>query len=277
MVKEALITIVDSNKNNPGSGIYDENYNPSKKYEEEAIRCFTSWRKNGGKFKDITIYALCISGRKLQESTIQKFKELKVTFLDYYLPETNEYQSGYFYVPIGCRWLEDNITEDFLIHIDLDMSLIKEPPSSFFYFDRNKHIAKVGIIPQPDRTASNNYAQYMGDYPINFNTCFITSWREDGFYKLWYNKIKETVPKKSECINDRIFSQWEEHTIDIMYFDDKISIEPLDKFQIGYMWEPLNNFTNEEFKKIYFFHDHIGTKGAIRTRIEYTKRANLWT
>ena len=274
MRKEALVTIVDSNTNNPGSGIRDEDYNPSKRYEEEAIRCFTAWRENGGQFKNIPIYALCITGRKLQDATIQKFKDLNVTFLDHYIPEANDYQSGYFYVPIGCAWLEENISEDFLIHIDLDMSLIKEPPSDFFYFDRNKYIAKIGIIPTPDRSAPNNkkHAYNMGNYPINFNTCIITSWKDDKFYKLWYNKIKNNVPKRSDCNNDRIFSQWEEHIVDVMHFDDNIPIEPVDKFQVGYMWDKIDSLTNKEFEKIYFFHDHIGDKYDIRTRIEYAKR-----
>jgi hypothetical protein len=264
-MSEALLTIVDSNYGNPGDGIRDEGYLPSKQYETEAIQCFQHWREKAGRYKDIPIYAMQVTETPISRKTLEVFQDLNVTYIHRHLPEINSYDCGYFYVPFGCEWLENNIKEQLLIHIDLDMILLQEPPPSLFYIQ--DAIAKIAIIKGKDR----NKRFYVG-YPINFNTCFIVSFKRDKFYSKWADAIRRLVPSKDECANDRIFSEWEEHVVDKMYFDEGVKIEVIDRIMIGEFWEPIDSYDDRAFENIYFIHDHYGTNARWKSMIEYEKR-----
>jgi hypothetical protein len=263
----ALLTVVDSDEGNPGDGIRDEGYEPSKRYESEAVACFRAWRKSGGKYADIPIYALHISGRELKKETLMKFKLMDVTYIKHDMPEVNEYDCGYFYVPIGLAWLESQIKEDFLIHIDIDMMLVREPTEKLLFFDRDRYIAKIAIINEKDRNK-----RFGVDYSINFNTCFITSYREDLFYKTWYTFIKDTVPQKDKCDSQRVFSEWEEFIVDEMHFKYDFPIEPIDRIMVGQYWDPIFTYSDKEFQNIFFLHDHYGTYERTKTILNYYKR-----
>ena len=70
----AFITPLESNKRAVDSfGVEHLRF-----FEEEAIRCIQSWRKNGGWLKDIKIYALNATGAKIQQSTFDALDKLGV-------------------------------------------------------------------------------------------------------------------------------------------------------------------------------------------------------
>ena len=96
-------------------------------YEDEAIRCFSSWRKYGGWLKDIPIYTLCSTGNGISESTKTKLKELNVEYIEQYATETREYSSGFLTLPWCGLFFQQfhPIPEEITIRIDLDMILLK--------------------------------------------------------------------------------------------------------------------------------------------------------
>jgi hypothetical protein len=68
-------------------------------FETEAIRCFKSWRENGGWLKDIPIYTLCSTGNGISDNTKKEFEKLGVTYIEEYANETKNYSSGFLTLP----------------------------------------------------------------------------------------------------------------------------------------------------------------------------------
>lgn len=280
MIKNsALITIVEGNNNHKADGIRDEGFFHAKQYEQEAIAMFHSWRMNAGDYANIPIYALCVNKNRPSDSVLAEFDKLNVIYVEEYLPEVETYTCGYWNTPLGCMWLEDNVPEDFLIHIDLDMLVLKPLTDDLLRVSRNAW-AKVGIIPKPEnRLHIESYEHTFYDrtinpaYAIKFNTCFITSNRKRGFYKLWYHALKELCPSREACGNDRVYSQWEEHVLDVLYYEGGVKLDLLDKFEIGYSWDRLDTLTDDEvINKVFFQHDHLGTPGRNLNMKSYVQR-----
>lgn len=241
-MKYALITIIENNDNLHEG---EKDFRPLK-MEDEAVLCFRSWRKNGGKFKDIPIYAMCPTKRIPSKECIKKIKEFDVKYIEYYIPETDNFTCGFWNVPVGCSWLEENIEEDFLIHIDLDMCLLKPPPESLFYCEKDV-LARIGTI------SGKRYHRTIANYDLNFETCFINSWRENRFYKKWYDYLNEIEPKIKNTV--KRYSEIEEHVIDILYHEGIEKIEPVDSdFQFG-SWYPVRHIKN--IQNTYFRHEHL--------------------
>ena len=78
-------------------------------YEDEAIRCFSSWRKSGGWLKDIPIHVLCSTGNGISDCTKKKLANLGVEYVERYADETKTYSSGFLTLPYcgaGCSSIQ---------------------------------------------------------------------------------------------------------------------------------------------------------------------------
>ena len=171
-METALITVIE-NSDNLHAGTGDARPTAM---EREAIVCFENWRKNGGAFKNIPIYAMCPTKRLPSNETIERLKELKVTYIQEHLPETDNYTCGFWNVPIAGAWMEKNLTEDFFIHTDLDMYLLREPPAKLFHCG-SESLAKIGTL-----SGKRFKRNIEPEFSLNFETCFINSHRKNGFY-----------------------------------------------------------------------------------------------
>lgn len=245
----AVVTVIENSSDNKGEG---GSFGRAEKMEEEALICFNSWRKRAGKLKEIPIYAICPSERTLPKTTVVRLADLGVTYIEAYQPETMFFECGYWNVPIALIWAEDNLTEEFFIHIDLDMTLLVEPDESLFYCEPDV-LAKIGTIwdTRWGRTIEPRYK-------TQFETCFINSWRKNGFYKNWFHELVELerrlINKKADP-NFR-WSEVEEHCIDYMYYDAGYKIEPIQYFQIG-TWYSVDSIPQGHIKDVAFHHDHV--------------------
>ena len=245
-MKIALVTIIENNDNLHIAGERAENFRPDR-MEDEAVLCFESWRKNGGALKDIPIYAFCPTDRPPSQETIDKLEKLNVTYIHEVLPETKKYTCGFWNVPIGCAWLEENLTEDIFIHTDLDMYLLKPLKEEVFACEKDV-LARIGTL------SGKRFTRTIEEYPYNFETCFINSWRENRFYKKWYDLLKEMEPELASR-KGIVYSEIEEHIVDWMHFDGGYKIEPIKyDFQFG-SWYPINHIDNID--SVYFRHEHI--------------------
>lgn len=262
-MKYALITVIENSDN-----LYSDevDFRPPS-MEKEAITCFTSWRQNGGTFKDIPIYAMCPTKRFPEPETIKKLKDLNVTYIQEHLPETDNYTCGWWNVPIGCSWMEENLTEDFFIHTDLDMYLMREPVEDLFYCEKNV-LAKIGSV-----SGRRFHREIVPEYKLNFETCFINSWRENRFYKTWYDMLTKT---ESEMVDrgERVSPEIEEHIVDVMYHGGEYVIEDAGyEFQFG-SWYPVKHI--EDISKTYFRHEHldchVNSDSKGRELAEYIRR-----
>ena len=92
MKKIILATVIEGDETciNKQRG-YDETSHKTGLYEQEAIICFTYWRKNAGELKDIRIIAHCPTKNTISLHTQEKLKELNVEYIEDYQPETDNY------------------------------------------------------------------------------------------------------------------------------------------------------------------------------------------
>ncbi len=234
----ALITVIE------GKGCDNRGSKKSNKrdLEAEAIRCFKSWRNKGGAFKDIPIYCLAPTERLPSKETIRVIENLGVDYIEKFIPETDAYRCGYWNIPLAGVFFEKNLKEDFFIHIDLDMELIKEPSDTFLWC--NPETVKVGKF--------GWHRKINPDFEISFETCFITSWKKNGFYQRWYDILKEEETKFKGTYE---YADMEEHVIDIAYHENRFKIEPVKNFQIGPRCRPL--YELKDISNIYFYHGHF--------------------
>lgn len=268
MINPAFIAHVESNINKGGESI------ANRPLEEEAIKCFSSWRKMGGKWKDMPIYAICHTGNPPSKETLKEFEKLKVNFIDAYDPISETFPAGWWNVPLSGMWAEDNLDHNFLIHTDLDMVLLKEPDNELIYCSP-LNLAKCAVY-------SENFPDdkfITPDYRKLFVTCFITSWTHRKFYTKWYKQMMELKAHWDELeLNDEE-SWWEycnleEHAVDVLYYERDWNIEQVHKCQIGNgnAYDTVDSLTDWEMERVFFNHDHFHDDCKQQTIKDYIMR-----
>lgn len=277
-----LFLVVEGNKNKGGGGFGAGQKN--KLLCDEAIRCVASWRKYGGVYKDIPIIAVCITGNLPSTETIKKLHLLGVSFIEDYQPETESYPAGWWSTPLAGIMIEEHTLHDFIIHIDLDMFLVKHLDKDDILSSERKYIAACAVY-------SDGYEddqQMDPRWKKTFVTCFITSWSSNRFYTMWYRKMmrldqiwKNKFPNEISGNEQWSKTDWwdycnlEEHAVDCLYYEDGEAIDKIHKIQIGpYQgYEGVNDLTNEEFRKVCFVHNHIDNReGYVKIMKEYALR-----
>jgi hypothetical protein len=247
-LKIALITVIESDNVN----IDSENTSLKRLFEKEAIRCFTYWRKNGGFLSNIDIYTICITKNKISNFTKEKLKNLNVTYIESYHPETENFDCGFYNKPLGCKYFEENLDHDFLIHTDLDMYLMREPliqwKNSCMIYDK-KQIIKERI--HLDSSIVDTY-----------NTCFMVTKREDKIFDKWWNKLKiiDLHYKKEKEHYDSNYKNLDYRKLEELSFDilsKEISIYNIPNSIFGETYTKLSEMNSEELKNMYFHHFHI--------------------
>jgi hypothetical protein len=263
----------------------------SRYFEQEAIKTFTCWRKNGGWLKDIPIYAVCPTAATISDETRTEFRKLNVTYIEAYEPTTISYQCGFWNIPLVGRWMENHINADVFIKIDLDMYLIRPLPYSLF---DNLEKSIVGLH---DHLANPHLNIVKEEYPAFkyfFNTGFTITTPEsrffarqmeylmqmdydfealgvDGFKKKYGPTIVDNIEDFSdEAIEHRMM---EEMCVSIMY-QNGIPITPFENFYLETDDYELDNEIDYDLEQIYFIHEHIYQKIAknkMINRVRYKK------
>ena len=276
-MKYALITMIESNENNLNeqNGII---FCEKRLYEDEAILCFENWRKNGGWLKDIPIYVFCPTKNTISEKTKKRFLELNVNYIEKYLPETEELDSGFWIVPLCGMKLEEELVEDVFIHIDLDMNLIRPLPQELVNYVALNDETLVG---QYDDESAKEQRKIGIDWDNPLDTGFIISKRESRFYKFFYENLMKLAKEKGDqrwkdnC-NDQPMYFLEEYVIDKAYNEKTYPIAPIKRYQVGEGYASVKTFSDDELRNVYFWHEHILYEkdyyDKIRERLEFTKR-----
>lgn len=273
----ALITMIESNENNLNEqrGII---FSEKRLYEDEAILCFKNWREKGGWLKDIPIYTYCPTKNTVTEKTKEEFKKLNVTYIENYLPETESFASGFMNVPLCGKVFEETLTEDVLIHIDLDMNLIRPLPESLVKSVLDNQFVLVG---QYDDISAKEQRKLGEGWDNPLDTGFIISHRQSNFYAFFYKALVEMTAIKGDSrwkqfCSDQPLYFLEEYVIDKAYNEKEFPVVPIKRYQIGEGYAKVNTFTDEELKNVYFWHEHILYEKAlydkIREKLEFTKR-----
>jgi len=247
------------------TGDYNGKYGNGRRgfdYEKEAINCVKMWRKNGGYLKDIDIICAIPSKRYVSEKTIQTLQDMGVDCSFKYTIDYEKYPCGYWNVPFTGSILENTCKTDYIIHIDLDMYLIREIPFNYLF----PFNSKVKIAINEHRPTNQCDIDIKPIYPFEINTGFIVSETKSMFYNDWWKKLKE----KSEDldINSPEYSIWEERICDIMHFENNYDFEFFHDYQIN--GDNNYNLKNDD---TYFLHYHQDLKKKNEKHLKnYLKR-----
>lgn len=269
-MKYALITAIegDANNLNEQKGIIKAR----RLFESEAILCFENWRKNGGWLKDCAIYAFCPTHNTVTEKTKQRFTELDVTYIEEYQQITETFISGFLNVPLVGKLLEERLTEDVLIKIDLDMNLIKPLPESLVNSD-------VLICGQYDDYCTSQQRTVAEGWQNPYDTGFTISRRDSGFYKFFFDVLQDTMNNHDpEWEKVRLESgdyYLEEYVMDKIVNNKMWPVQPIQRYQIGEWYTPVKEFSDDELKRVYFWHEHIlhdPSYNKVREKVEYFNR-----
>jgi hypothetical protein len=266
----ALITAIegDANNLNEQKGIVGTR----RLFESEAILCFENWRKNGGWLKDCAIYTFCPTHNIVTDKTKEKFKELNVTYIEEYQSITETFISGFLNVPLIGMLLEQRLTEDVLIKIDLDMNLIKPLPQELVNSD-------TLICGQYDDYCTAQQRTVKEGWANPFDTGFTISKRISGFYKFFFDVLTDTMNnhdpewEKVRAVSGDYYL--EEYVMDKIYNNKLWPVQPIQRYQIGEWYTPVKEFSDDEISKVYFWHEHIihdPVYNKAREKIEYFNR-----
>lgn len=243
-------------------------------FESEAIVCFTNWRKNGGWLKDIPIYVLCPTHNTISNKTKQSLLDLDVEYIEEYHPIIETFTSGFLNIPYVGKLMEDRLDVDVLIKIDLDMNLIRPLP---------KELVNCGktICGQYDDYCTKQQRTLNSGWGNPFDTGFMITRTDSKFYNLWWSEVvkllddPESDPSWIEVREQTGEYYLEEYIVDKLFHTDPNILKPVQRYQIGEWYTPVKEFSDEELKQVYFWHEHLITDPAydkIREKIEYSKR-----
>lgn len=252
----ALIVSIESNLNN--LNLMTNTIKQHRFYEDEAIKCFKCWRKNGGWLKNIQIYCVCPSKNTLNKNTQNELKKLNVEYIEYYDNNIFNYSSGFLTLPFIQQLFEKkvNINQNILIRIDLDMQLLKPLPIEWFY---NVYLGQTCIGQYDIYSIKDQRRIYKNFLP--FDTGLMITDKRNMFGSLWYKL----------CFSDYILNtnEWqavkkqfgnyylEEFVVDYIYANNLSRIVPIQRYQYGEGYGSLNTFSDIEFKSLYFLHEHL--------------------
>jgi len=242
----ALLLVVESSKKNKGDiiGKYGKNIEIS--YEREVITCVEYWRKNGGRYQDCSIYAINLNGNPPDAITIKTLEEMNVIYIEDYFPITKTFPCGYWNTPFALSYLENShsLYEELLIHIDLDMYLMKEPDADLFYVPEDK-ICKIAINKYRP-TDSLDY-KISPIYPFEISTNFIVSKRRKRFYLNWWSSLFYLLKTRKHNFDNKTLCIYEERIVDEMYNNGYL----FDFFDMNYQLEDDSNIVP------FFVHAHL--------------------
>lgn len=253
-MKYALVAAIEGNVRNLNN--QKNIVSIERRFEDEAILCFKSWRENAGWLKDIPIYVLCPTHNTISEDTKNKLKQLNVEYIEEYHPITETFTSGFLNIPYVGMLFEQRLDVDVIIKIDLDMNIIQPLPEHLV------HDPKV-VIGQYDDYCTKMQRDLEAGWCNPFDTGFMISRKESNFYSLWWARVNQIL---NEGYNDpnwlKVREQTgeyylEEYVVDAIYHEAPNLIHPVQKYQVGEWYTPVKEFTDEELKSVYFWHEHI--------------------
>ena len=251
--KILLFTMIESdNKNiNNNTG----NVTTPRLYEQEAINCFTAWREKAGWLKDIEIICFCPSNNKPSSETIQKLEELKIEYIEQYLPESETMSYGFFMVPLIGKLIEEKYHDKYLIHIDLDMNIIKPLPETLF----SDNVIMVG---QYDIESSKTQRNKLG-WKLPLDTGFTISHTSTNFYYHFWNFFKESLKKENYKKDTDWIAQGcelyflEEYIADKLYNKNILPIKAIQYYQVGEGYVSVSELSDENLSTVLFWHEHL--------------------
>jgi len=270
-----LFTVIEGDNNNINNNT--GNITTPRLYEQEAIKCFTNWREKAGDLKDIKIICYAPTKNLPSKETIDSLEKLNVTYIENYLEESERMEFGFFLVPLVGYKLEQEYQNTLLIHIDLDMNIIKPIPDK--YLDNKIYVGQYDDISTLSQRRNMNWKNPL-------DTGFTISPTNSNFYKIFWEEFSDLYfNKKYEHEEDWLCQNaengicfLEEYVADKLYNLEILPINPIQFYQVGEGYAKVSDLSNEELNKVLFWHEHLFIEDGnwkrtkIRQKIEFFKR-----
>jgi len=274
---------VEGNINKGGGG--NGAGQPNKNLEEEVLRCVKYWKKYTN--DEYPIYALCMTINPPSMETLTRLAYMGVKFIWDYNVISDWFPAGWWNTPLAGKWMENNTNYYPLIHLDLDITLLRPFRLTD---DWKKYDA---IIPTYTKENPDD-RQIDPDFVKTFITCFIIS--NKNFYHKWYYKMLDLakiwqfkypnlIKYSPELAKYKVskdvwwdYCNLEEHAVDVLYYENNMKIKKLNKVMIGENqgYGSANDATDDEIMNdIYFLHYHYDRKnpnGFSKKIIKYVTR-----
>ena len=227
---------LDQNKKIPAEGSgFDNRY-----YEQEAIKCVLSWRKNAGWLKDIHIYGMIDDDIDLHRTTYSNLESFGVEIKKMkYKP-----QQKFMNTVHSQMMLEEDAVHGYIIHIDLDLYAVKELPREWF-------CQKVVLARYSEDCLKNNSPEFMHRWH-NVKTChntfFTINFAKSGFFKTAMDLSQSNEYK--QFFKDKIM-----HNNDWYFFEEGI-FDYIDESK-AYPSEKTLCLDSSMIDGVYFQHRHL--------------------
>jgi hypothetical protein len=270
-----LISPIDANKNISVGGKVVSRF-----FEDEAIRCFGSWRRHAGILKDIDIYCVHLNRSAIKDETVAKLKNLGVKYIDDPQECADDFKIGFLNEPLcGYYFSRFPETRDKIsIKIDLDMQIFRPIDMSLLPFGD-----EIVIGQYDERSAKGQRATINGNLP--FDTNYIVSRLDNGFYERYFQLCTDSSILESDGWKKLYLeSGWysiEEYVIDMMSSKGEFHIRPVQNYQFGEGYPSVDSYTDEEVETISFLHEHIYRNGEfpydydpIAERLRFFRRSH---
>lgn len=280
MNEKILFTVIEGNDNNINNNNQEvTNVTTPRLYEDEAILCFEEWRKNAGDLKDIKIICHCPTMNRPSKETIKKLQELNVDYIEEYLPEAENMEVGFFLVPLVGALIEQQYPDAYLIHIDLDMKIIKEIPKKYF----NKDIIYCGQYDEYAIKDQRKLTNINPDWKQPMDTGFTISHNSMGFYQYYWKRFKDLYDSNVyledegwKLLNTGVY-HLEEYVMDLIFFQNELNVQGIKYYQIGEGYTSVELFPADKIQDILFWHEHIFIESSykeerIKEKIKFFKR-----
>lgn len=230
-------------------------------YEQEAIRCFKSFRKNAGSIKDIPIYCLCPTNKPISQKTLKELKSLDVIYIEDENKDVSDSDIIFISIPYTGYYFEKlkPLKEKYHLRIDLDFEIRK--PFDMSIFDKST-IDEYTLIGLDDSSFENHNKELsrISYESSHFDTGFVLTNRHNGFYEKFYNLCLNRKPFKEQTwlnIQKQMGSGSK-------FFEEEFVVDYMKRYDIanikGY---PISSYELEHINTkdtAFVYHEHIKLK-----------------
>lgn len=227
-------------------------------FELEAVQMVQTWRKRAGWLKDVDIVFFNVNNASISQQTLDKLASLNCQVIDAPSKKrsTNYCEMGFLTEPLCGKIAEEVLTsKKIIVKIDLDMQIVKPLSRDLLELARD-HV----LIEQYTDYDKKGQRSQIGDFNP-FDTCFIISSRDSGFYHQYYGLCHSDEILKSEAWLSQQKTDGsyflEEFVVDYMFKHGIGSIIPMQNDIFGEGYKSIEDMTDIEIQKIHFLHSHL--------------------
>lgn len=262
-MKYALILTVENENaiNNRNTDL------PHRYFEKESINCIQKWRENAGWLKDIPIYIMCPT-EDVEEETKGQYEKLNTVYINQQPEIFKEHTHGFFNVHYVGAYFESlpELRDTCLIHIDLDMEILKPLPEDYFQdlWSGRVNAYCGGYLPEchkmqrkPLYTDELTNTDFIANIPSKFK---------------FYGNILNSIEIVDSEYDDYVKEGYREYDREEYSSDHLISLYDI-KLIIGYEQGEGYSIAPDP-NTVYFWHEHLYEKPNIKLRLHKAKLIN---